>query len=118
MKDISIWTIFSIALLRGIELIGINFYIFYLILPGLTFSCFLIYNTIKTRQFIGYLRFIISILIISIGYHLFIFLVFRYIDLQYEKDDILKTVVIILSSLIISSIFYLLCFIIKRIAKT
>ena len=117
IESISIWTIFSIALFRGLEFLEINFYVYYLILPGLIIYIYLIYSLFKTNRFLSYWNFLFSIFIISFVFHFISLMVLKYVRLVYRADDLLRTLVMILASILVSSILYSISYLIKRISK-
>lgn len=115
--DIVFWTILSIALMRILEFIDINFYILYFLLPGIIFSFFLIYYMIKTKTFIRFWKFMLCILLISLGYHIITLLIIKFVQIQYIEDYSLRILIMILTGIIVSSIFYTLSFVIKKVVN-
>lgn len=117
LRSILIWTVFLIAVNNGLELLNINFYFAFLLLPGLLFSSFLIYYLLKTKRFLNYWSYIISIFIISLGFHLIRIIKLKFILLDYREDDLLKLLVMIVASFVVSSFLYLISYILKKIIK-
>jgi uncharacterized integral membrane protein len=117
LRSIFIWTVFSFALNYIFELLNINYFVLYLLIPGITFFTFLIYHLLKTKRFLSYWSFFISIAIISIVFHLFRVAKLRFIELNYMDDDFYRTLVMFIASLAVSSVLYLVSYFIKRIYK-
>jgi hypothetical protein len=117
IKNIGVWTLFSIAILRGLELLDLSFYLYYFLFPGILFFCFLFYYLLKTNVFINSRLFILSITTISIIYH-FIFLVFiRFIRLQFRSGDLLRFLAMFIVSILVSAILYYSFYLLKGIIK-
>ena len=116
-KNISIWIIFSIAILRGLEFLQINSYVYHLLFPGLVFYMYLIYSWLKTNRFLSYWNFLLSILIISFVFHSISLLDLKYIRLEYRVDDLLRTLVLLFASICVASVLYLISYLIHRISR-
>lgn len=117
IKDISIWTIFSIAVYRGLVFLELNLLVSYLLLPGIIIYSFLIYTLLKTRRFLNFWNFFFSIVIISSIFHLTSFTLLRFVRLVYVEDNVLRSFVFFFVSIIVSSILYSISYLIKRIFK-
>ena len=117
LMDLGIWTLFSIAIMRGLGLLDMNLFVYYIILPGSLFFSFLIYELLKTKVFLNYKSFLLSILILSIIYNSISLLILKFVSLKYREDDILKFLIMFIASIAVSSILYFLVYLIKRILK-
>lgn len=117
LRSILIWTVFLIAVNSGLELLNINFYFAFLLLPGLLFSSFLIYYLLKTKRFLNYWSYFFAIFIISLGFHLIRIIKLKFILLKYREDDLLRFLVMIVASIVVSSFLYLIGYILKKIFK-
>ena len=117
LRSILIWTVFLVAVNSGLELLNINFYFAFLLLPGLLFSSFLIYYLLKTKRFLNYWSYFFAIFIISLGFHLIRIIKLKFILLEYREEDLLRLLVMIVASIIVSSFLYLIGYILKKIFK-
>lgn len=115
LKSLGIWTLFSVAIFRTIELFEIEFFTLNLFIPSFLFFCFLIYYLIKEKIFLSYRNFLLSILVISFIFYLFNYIVVRFIRLDYRENELLRNFVLFVLCNIISSIFYYIGLFLKRI---
>ncbi len=116
-KSLGLWTMFSIAVMRGLSLIDINFYLYYLIIPGLLFSTYLLYYFLKTGTLLKFANFIISIILISLGFYLFEIGVKAYVSLNYNEEDTLRFTIFFLVSVFWALLSYFIIYLIKKINK-
>jgi len=117
LKNIGVWTLFSIAILRGLELLNISFYLYYFLLPGILFFCYLFYDLLKTKVFLTFRRYLLSIITISMIYHFFFLIVIKFIRLQYRSGDLVRLFVMFIASIMVSIILYYSIYLLKRIIK-
>ena len=114
LKNIFLWSLFSLAIMRSLALFELNRYVLYLLLPGTLFFCFLIYYRLKTRRLLTFKKFFISVFIISSTSHLFNLLLNNFLRLNTREDQLLFTLLLIGASLVVSSLLYPLSFSIKN----
>lgn len=114
LKSIALWSLFSIAMLRGLALFEITPYLLYLFIPGCLFSIFLIYYKLKTKTFLNYTEFLFSIFIISCISHLFNLFADTFIQISYIEDHLPRVLIMFAASLVVSSVLYLMSLTIKR----
>jgi hypothetical protein len=115
--NISIWTLFSIAVIRCLSLVNVNFYFYYLILPGLLLFIYLFYYYLKTSILLKFSSYILSITIMSIGFLAFGLLVRIFISLNYYEGDLLRYLVMFLASILLASLLYFIVYLIKKAYK-
>jgi hypothetical protein len=115
-KCTSAWLLFSIAILRWLELLIPKEIVFLALFPGIVFSLFLIYVLFKLKAFLQFKTYIFSIFLFATSYLIFTFLVKKYVSLipGYEFSYHYFAVLIII--LAETSLVYLLALLIKKIA--
>lgn len=111
------WLLFSIAILRWIELLIPREVVFSLIFPGSVFSLFLVYVLLKLKVFLRFKTYFFSVLLFTISYLIFIFLVNKYLALIPNYELHLYLLVIIAIILAEAFLFYLFALLIKKMAK-
>ena len=106
LKSILLWSLFSIAVMRILELFEINPYLLYLFMPGILFFLFLIYYLLKTGVFLSFLHFFLSVLLLAGICHFFLLVGAKFIFHNIQEEDPARIVLIISASIILASIFY------------
>jgi hypothetical protein len=116
--SLCLWTLFSIAVARGLSLININFILYYLIIPGFLFFTYLLYYFLKTTTLLKFKHFIFSVLFISIGFYVFEFLVKTYVRLNYNEGDLMRLIVFFLVNITLAFLLYFLIYIFQKVYKS
>ena len=106
LKSILIWSLLSIAIMRILELFEINPYLLYLFMPGFLFFLFLIYYLLKTGIFLCLSHFSLSVLLMAVICHFFLFVGSKFIIHDRQEEDAARIVLIISASIILAYIFY------------
>lgn len=106
LKPILLWSLFSIAIMRILELFEINPYLLYLFMPGFLFFLFLIYYLLKTGIFLSFSHFFVSVLLVAGICHFFLLVGAKYIISDNREENPARIVLNFLVSIILASIFY------------
>ena len=114
---IVIWAFFSIAVMRGLEFFDLKSYIRHLLMPGILFYLFLFYWLLKSDKFLKYWRFLLSILTISLIFHITELVIIKYVRLSFREDDLLRLLMMLIVSVVMSSVLYLISLIVKKVSK-
>ena len=118
LKNIGIWSLFSIALLRWLLLIGVKLSILYFIVSGFVFSFFLIYFLLKKKVFLSFWIFLLSIVLLVLVNILFDCIVINPLSLKVMTfDDLIRYCVQLIACIIFSVFFYLISLVLKRLFK-
>ena len=114
---IVVWAFFSIAVMRGLEFFDLKSYIRHLLMPGILFYLFLFYWLLKSGKFLKYWRFLLSILTISLIFHITELVIIKYVRLSFREDDLLRLLMMLIVSVVMSSVLYLISLIVKKVSK-
>ena len=114
---IVVWAFFSIAVMRGLEFFDLKSYIRHLLMPGILFYLFLFYWLLKSDKFLKYWRFLLSILTISLIFHITELVIIKYVRLSFREDDLLRLLMMLIVSVVMSSVLYLISLIVKKVSK-
>lgn len=113
-KSLLVWTLFATAVLRILWVFEFVPWVNYLIYPGIIFGLYMAYFLIKNRSFLSYWGFALSVLSMSVAYHMFDFLVHQYIGMFRLNGSMIHGVISIVASLVLASVIYVLLLPFKR----
>lgn len=114
IRSCIVWTLFAIAILRVLWVFEFFPLLNILVYPGVVFGLFGVYYAIKNRRFLSYPSFLVVVLFMSITYHLFDFLAHRYLGLLRLNEPLVRGLISVVVSLVLSSLIYLILLPLKR----
>ena len=116
-KSIGIWILFSIMVMKFIELFIYNNLVKYIGVPGFLVYGFFIYYSLKESSFMIYKRFIIGVIFITVGINTGLFLINRFVVLEFPEYVFYTLLVVTFSGIVIPNILYWIEYMIRRVVR-